>query len=113
MRKSNASAQIQNPRRTIGAAAAHGVRPRRSFDPEAIENSKRLHPQLEFSDDLSAVLDGADLVVLVTEWNEYRHLDPVWAGVLVGVRSVIDGRNCLDAKAWREAGWTYKGLGRP
>ncbi|MDR6904790.1 UDPglucose 6-dehydrogenase [Agromyces sp. 3263] len=84
-----------------------------AIDPEAIENSKRLHPQLEFSDDLSAVLDGADLVVLVTEWNEYRHLDPVWAGELVGVRSVIDGRNCLDAKAWREAGWTYKGLGRP
>ncbi len=84
-----------------------------AIDPEAIENSKRLHPQLEFSDDLSAVLDGADLVVLVTEWNEYRHLDPVWAGELVGVRSVIDGRNCLDVKAWREAGWTYKGLGRP
>ena len=84
-----------------------------AIDPEAIENSKRLHPQLEFSDDLSAVLDGADLVVLVTEWNEYRHMDPVWAGGLVGVRSVIDGRNCLDAKAWREAGWTYKGLGRP
>ncbi|WP_235933807.1 UDP binding domain-containing protein, partial [Agromyces humi] len=72
-----------------------------------------LHPQLEFSDDLSAVLEGADLVVLVTEWNEYRHMDPVWAGDLVGVRSVIDGRNCLDAKAWRDAGWTYKGLGRP
>jgi UDPglucose 6-dehydrogenase len=84
-----------------------------AIDPEAIENSKRLHPQLEFSDDLSAVLEGADLVVLVTEWNEYRHMDPVWAGGLVGVRSVLDGRNCLDAKAWRDAGWTYKGLGRP
>ncbi|WP_159607464.1 UDP-glucose dehydrogenase family protein, partial [Agromyces humi] len=54
-----------------------------AIDPEAIENSKRLHPQLEFSDDLSAVLEGADLVVLVTEWNEYRHMDPVWAGDLV------------------------------
>ncbi|MGI9822606.1 UDP-glucose dehydrogenase family protein [Agromyces sp. Marseille-Q5079] len=84
-----------------------------AIDPEAIENSKRLHPQLAFSDDLATVLSGADLVVLVTEWNEYRHLDPVWAGELVGVRSVIDGRNCLDAKAWRAAGWTYQGLGRP
>ncbi|GAA1838349.1 UDP-glucose dehydrogenase family protein [Agromyces salentinus] len=84
-----------------------------AIDPEAIENSRRLHPQLEFSDDLETVLGGADLVVLVTEWNEYRHLDPEWAGALVGTRTIIDGRNCLDPKAWRAAGWTYKGLGRP
>ncbi|GAA1510550.1 UDPglucose 6-dehydrogenase [Agromyces terreus] len=84
-----------------------------AIDPEAIENSRRMHPQLEFDDDLEAVLSGADLVVLVTEWNEYRHMDPVWAGELVGTRKVIDGRNCLDPKAWRAAGWTYQGLGRP
>lgn len=82
-------------------------------DPEAIENSRRLHPQLDYVTDTAEALSGADLVVLVTEWDEYRHMDPAFASALVGAKIVIDGRNCLDAAAWRADGWTYKGLGRP
>jgi len=52
-------------------------------------------------------------VVLATEWPEYRSIDPEWAGALVRTRTIIDGRNTLDAAAWRAAGWTYVGLGRP
>ncbi|HYI34691.1 MAG TPA: UDP binding domain-containing protein, partial [Glaciibacter sp.] len=55
----------------------------------------------------------ADVVVLVTEWPEFRTLDPAWAASLVRRPSVIDGRNSYDSAAWRTAGWTYKGLGRP
>jgi UDPglucose 6-dehydrogenase len=51
--------------------------------------------------------------VHVTEWPEYRQLDPVWAASLVRVPTVIDGRNSYDSTAWRAAGWTYKGLGKP
>jgi UDPglucose 6-dehydrogenase len=82
-------------------------------DPEAIPTAGRLHPQLSFEADTLAALSGADVVVLVTEWREYRELDPVAVGKLVASKVIIDGRNCLDAAAWRAAGWTYTGMGRP
>ncbi|MCU1442751.1 MAG: UDP-glucose 6-dehydrogenase [Cryobacterium sp.] len=82
-------------------------------DPQAIENARRRHPQLTYSDSLEETLRDADVVVHVTEWPEYRSLDPVWAGTLVRGCTVIDGRNSYDSVAWRAAGWTYKGLGRP
>ena len=82
-------------------------------DPQAIDNSRARHPQLEYSSSLEDTLREADAVVLVTEWPEFRHLDPVWAGSLVKTKTVIDGRNALDPAVWRAAGWTYLGLGRP
>ncbi|WP_104177929.1 UDP-glucose/GDP-mannose dehydrogenase family protein [Cryobacterium sp. Y50] len=82
-------------------------------DPEAIANSRARHPQLQYEESLENTLRGADAVVLVTEWPEFRHLDPVWAGSLVKTKTVIDGRNALDPAVWRAAGWTYHGLGRP
>jgi UDPglucose 6-dehydrogenase len=82
-------------------------------DPEAIANSRRLHPQLTFSSDPMSALAGADIVVVVTEWSEFRNLVPSDVAAVVSGRTIIDGRNCLDASAWREAGWVYKGLGRP
>ncbi len=82
-------------------------------DPEAIENSKRIHPQLLFTENIETALRHADAVVIVTEWKQFRELDPVATAALVKNPLVIDGRNCLDAVAWREAGWTYRGMGRP
>jgi UDPglucose 6-dehydrogenase len=82
-------------------------------DPEAIENARARHPQLSYSPDLEETLRDADAVVHVTEWPQYRSLDPVWAGQLVSNRTVIDARNSYDSAAWRAAGWTYQGLGRP
>jgi UDPglucose 6-dehydrogenase len=83
-------------------------------DPEAIENASRLHPQLTYVADRDEALRGADAVIVVTEWDEYRRqLDPEHAASLVSGRIVVDGRNCLDAAAWRAAGWTYYGMGRP
>ena len=82
-------------------------------DPAAIPNSLRLHPQLGFATDTRDALRGADATVLVTEWPEYRSLDPVAVGELVESKLVLDGRNVLDPKVWRAAGWTYRGMGRP
>ncbi|KDA04910.1 UDP-glucose 6-dehydrogenase [Microbacterium sp. CH12i] len=83
-------------------------------DPQAIENARRSHPQLAYVEDRDEALRGADAVVVVTEWDEYRReLSPERAGSLVNARIVVDGRNCLDATAWRNAGWTYYGMGRP
>jgi len=83
-------------------------------DPQAIENARRLHPQLTYVAERDDALRDADAVVLVTEWDVYRReLTPEHAGSLVRERVVIDGRNSYDAKAWRAAGWTYYGMGRP
>jgi UDPglucose 6-dehydrogenase len=82
-------------------------------DPEAIPNSIRLHPQLGFATDTGDALHGADAVVLVTEWKEYRELDPIEVGGLVREKLLIDGRNVLDPARWRDAGWIYRGMGRP
>jgi UDPglucose 6-dehydrogenase len=82
-------------------------------DPEAIANSRRLHPQLTFAADPLDALAGADVVVVVTEWNEFRELVPEEVAAITSGRIIIDGRNCLDATSWRNAGWVYKGLGRP
>ncbi|MBG6237072.1 UDPglucose 6-dehydrogenase [Mycetocola sp. CAN_C7] len=80
-------------------------------DPEAMANSAIKHPQLTFGTTAEA-LDGADIVVVVTEWKEYRALDPVELASVVNDTIVVDGRNCLDVVAWRGAGWRYIGLGR-
>ena len=82
-------------------------------DPEGVENARARHPQLDFTTSTREALTGADLVVLVTEWREYRALDPVETGRLVAERRIIDGRNVLDLDAWRAAGWQVRGLGRP
>jgi len=82
-------------------------------DPQAVDNARALHPQLRFTVDAAEALNGADAVVLVTEWPEFRALDPVATRALVARPVIIDARNCLDAAAWREAGWEYHGLGRP
>ena len=83
-------------------------------DPAAIPNARRLHPQLTYVEDRDDAIRGADAVVLVTEWDEYRRqLAPEHASTLTEGRIVVDGRNGLDAAAWRAAGWTYYGMGRP
>lgn len=83
-------------------------------DPEALENAQRLHPQLQYQSDTGVTLQDAEIVLVVTEWDEYRKdLDPAEAGELVAQRIVVDGRNCLDPVAWRAAGWDYYGMGRP
>ena len=92
--------------RGLGAAVV-------ATDPQAIENSRSRHPQLVYETDLEATLRGASAVVLVTEWPEFRSIDPVWAATLVETPIIVDGRNTLDAATWRAAGWTYYGLGRP
>jgi UDPglucose 6-dehydrogenase len=83
-------------------------------DPAALENARRIHPQLTYVADRDDALRGADAVLLVNEWDEYRRqLPPKHAASLTAGRVVVDGRNGLDAAAWRAAGWDYYGMGRP
>ena len=82
-------------------------------DPKALDNAARVFPHLTYAQDLVAALTGAELVVLATEWADYRELDPAVAAKAAKGRHVIDARNALDPARWRAAGWTYRGLGRP
>ncbi|MGA8210501.1 MAG: UDP-glucose/GDP-mannose dehydrogenase family protein [Nocardioidaceae bacterium] len=81
-------------------------------DPKAIDNAQKKWPDLRFEPTVERAVAGAELVVVLTEWQQYRELDPAVLGRLVSARRVIDGRNCLDREAWRAAGWTYRALGR-
>jgi UDPglucose 6-dehydrogenase len=82
-------------------------------DPEAIDNAKRLFPDLGYEPDLEEALSGADAVLLLTEWKQYKELDPEHVAGLVRSKAILDGRNVLDPAQWRAAGWTYRALGRP
>jgi UDPglucose 6-dehydrogenase len=81
-------------------------------DPKGIENARLRHPQLDYVRDAADALRDADLTILVTEWPEYKTLDPVVTRTLVAGAIVIDGRNVLDRDAWIAAGWRYRGMGR-
>jgi len=83
------------------------------YDPKAMDNSRRLFPTLTYATSAHGAATGADVVLLLTEWDEFRALDPEKLGQVVRARVIIDGRNCLDPDAWRAAGWTYIGMGRP
>ncbi|MFT4084962.1 MAG: UDP-glucose/GDP-mannose dehydrogenase family protein [Nocardioides sp.] len=82
-------------------------------DPRAIDNAKKKWPDLQFADTVEEAVRDAEVVVLLTEWQEYLALDPAALREHVAVPRMLDGRNCLDPLAWRAAGWTYRALGRP
>jgi UDPglucose 6-dehydrogenase len=81
-------------------------------DPWAGANVRRAHPQLVVADTVEEACAGADLVLVLTEWDEYRSLDPVSLATTVGTPRVIDGRLALDPDKWRAAGWRMLALGR-
>ena len=83
------------------------------FDPEAMENAKRAYPQLATASSALDAARGADLLMLLTEWAEFREMDPAKLAEVVSAPRIVDGRNALDPAAWRSAGWTYRALGRP
>ena len=83
------------------------------YDPEAMENAKKAYPQLTYADTFALCIKGADVVVLLTEWDQFRSADPEMMGELVAGKAIVDGRHALDADAYRAAGWVYRALGRP
>jgi UDPglucose 6-dehydrogenase len=82
-------------------------------DPEALENARRVWPELSYAATAAEACHRADVVLLLTEWQEYRDLDPAELSETVRRLHVVDGRNSLDPDRWRAAGWTYRALGRP
>ncbi|MEU6078915.1 UDP-glucose/GDP-mannose dehydrogenase family protein [Streptomyces sp. NPDC047108] len=83
------------------------------YDPKGMDNARRLFPTLGYAPTALDAARGADVVLHLTEWREFRDLDPAALGEVVAERRMLDGRNALDPDVWREAGWTYRALGRP
>jgi UDPglucose 6-dehydrogenase len=82
-------------------------------DPKALDNAERRFPELNYEPNLDKAILKADALLLLTEWQEYRDLDPYELTDQVASTRILDGRNVLEPLKWRAAGWTYRGLGRP
>lgn len=81
-------------------------------DPKALPNAAKRFPELHFEPEMHDAISRADALLLLTEWQQYRTLDPYALLNRVGSTRILDGRNVLDPGKWRAAGWTYRGLGR-
>jgi UDPglucose 6-dehydrogenase len=82
-------------------------------DPKAMEAARRLHPDLWYAETVEDACRDAYVVLHLTEWKQFREIDPAKLAALVANPIIIDGRNALDPASWRRAGWTYRALGRP
>ncbi len=83
------------------------------YDPKALENSRRVFPTLNYATSVAEACERADVVLVLTEWDEFTALRPEDLNRVVRTKSIIDGRNCLNRANWRSAGWVYAGLGTP
>ncbi|MBI3214695.1 MAG: UDP-glucose/GDP-mannose dehydrogenase family protein [Mycobacterium sp.] len=82
------------------------------YDPQALDNSRKVFPTLNYSTSVVDACDRADAVLVLTEWQEFVDLDPHDLAEVVRSRVIIDGRNCLDIARWQSAGWQVHCLGR-
>jgi UDPglucose 6-dehydrogenase len=84
----------------------------RAFDPAAMENARSIFPQLHYASDVYDCARGADVLVLATEWNEFRALDFGKLARLMNSKTVVDLRNVYEPRELKAAGWSYTGVGR-
>ena len=83
------------------------------YDPAALDNARRDYPDLHYATSAVDAVRDADVVLHLTEWREFRDMDPAVLSDVVARRYIVDGRNALDPGRWRAAGWHYRALGRP
>ncbi|WP_326798654.1 UDP-glucose/GDP-mannose dehydrogenase family protein [Streptomyces sp. NBC_01808] len=83
------------------------------YDPKGMDNARREFPTLRYADSAESAVSSADVVLHLTEWSEFRNLDPRRLARAAATAHLIDGRNTLDPAPWRAAGWTFRAIGRP
>jgi UDPglucose 6-dehydrogenase len=83
------------------------------FDPKAMDNAQPLFPTLNYALSTLDACQGADVVLILTEWDEFRKIQPDKLAQVTRSKRIIDARNCLDPQSWRAAGWSYRSFGRP
>jgi UDPglucose 6-dehydrogenase len=77
-----------------------------------MDGARKILPALEYIDDVYTLAEGADALVVVTEWNEFRHLDLARIKESMRRPVIVDGRNIYDPPTMRALGFTYRGIGR-
>ncbi len=83
----------------------------RVHDPRASFNARKVCPELDYAEEAVKACEAADVVLHLTEWHEYRQIDPVQLKSVVRAPRLLDGRNVLPLGQWRAAGWTARTLG--
>ena len=84
----------------------------RVYDPAALDNARHAYPELRYGKNALDAAENADVVVLLTEWSDFREIEPDALAQVVRHKRIVDGRHALDAAQWRAAGWEYRALGR-
>ena len=85
----------------------------RAYDPVALDNAKRSMPELDCYDNMMDACEGADSVMIMTEWNELRQIDLKMLKEKLGLPNIVDCRNIYDPKKMKEEGFNYLSVGRP
>jgi UDPglucose 6-dehydrogenase len=83
----------------------------RIHDPQANDNARQACAELDYVDELEKTCEGADIVLHLTEWGQYRELDPAGLRSVVGAPRILDARNVLPLREWRSAGWIVQSMG--
>lgn len=111
--KPNSDDIRDSPALDVAATIGHQGGQVTVYDPIALDNARKAHPHLSYAISALDAARGANVVLLLTEWQEFIDLDPEELGGVVATRKIVDGRNALNAETWRSAGWHYRALGRP
>jgi UDPglucose 6-dehydrogenase len=111
--KPNSDDIRDSPALEVAFAIQRGGAAVRVYDPEAMRNAKDDYPTLAYAPTALDACKDADVVLHLTEWQEFRDLRPDDLAAVVRERVIIDGRGALDAAEWRAAGWQFRALGRP
>jgi UDPglucose 6-dehydrogenase len=85
----------------------------RVYDPKASDNARKMLPTVDYAVSSLDACHGADVVLVLTEWEEFRNMQPQELAAVTRSKNIVDARNCLDPQKWRTAGWAYRGVGRP
>jgi len=83
-----------------------------AYDPKAEESAREVLPKITYADEVYSVMDGADLLIILTEWNEFKDINFEEVKKRMKTPNIIDGRNLYDPKILREYGFNYIGVGR-
>lgn len=84
----------------------------RGYDPVSMKVAERSLQQIAFCNDAYEVAEGVDALIIVTDWNEFKHLDMIRIKDLMKQPNIVDGRNVYDPDVMRELGFVYRGFGR-
>ena len=84
----------------------------KAYDPQAMENAAKELPNITLCEDPYSAAEGADALVLATEWNEFKQLDFEKLAKILRTPVIVDGRNLWDSQRLRDLGFTYFGIGQ-